>query len=299
MNGARLIFPASDSLGVRSMSNFFVSSDGFKIAIDPGAALGPSRYGLPPHPLEIKELENRLEKIKKGVEDSNIVIITHYHRDHYPQRDDILDAMKGKTVIVKHPEIDINRNQRIRSGFFLKELEKRGITTIKTNGTELNFGNVKVIMDGLLWHGEVGSMLGKVAAVFIVDEDLSYYFASDSQGPVDKNAVEKICMRRPNLLYISGPPTYLGNLKNEEDPTFKAMENIERMISSSCFEKLVIDHHFSRELGYEKRLEKLKSLGKESGVEVNDVAGYTGEARRPLESLRRELYENFKEGRFL
>ena len=38
---------ASDSLGVRSMATYVETKD-CKIVIDPSAALGPKRYGLPP-----------------------------------------------------------------------------------------------------------------------------------------------------------------------------------------------------------------------------------------------------------
>ena len=40
---------ASDSMGTRSMATYVETKD-VKIFIDPGVALGPSRYGLPPHP---------------------------------------------------------------------------------------------------------------------------------------------------------------------------------------------------------------------------------------------------------
>ncbi|MCJ7571679.1 MAG: hypothetical protein MUO82_07360 [Candidatus Thermoplasmatota archaeon] len=41
----------SDSLGVRSMA-IYVETEDCKILIDPSAALGPSRYGLPPRYLQ-------------------------------------------------------------------------------------------------------------------------------------------------------------------------------------------------------------------------------------------------------
>ena len=56
---------ASDSLGVRSLATYVETRD-VKILIDPSAALGPSRYGLPPHPHEI----SALEKTKKTIQES-------------------------------------------------------------------------------------------------------------------------------------------------------------------------------------------------------------------------------------
>ncbi len=42
---------AFESLGVRS-SALSIESDDLKIVIDPAVALAPTRFGLPPHPVE-------------------------------------------------------------------------------------------------------------------------------------------------------------------------------------------------------------------------------------------------------
>ena len=61
---------ASDSLGVRSMATYVETKD-CKILIDPSAALGPKRYGLPPSEQEIDALKNRnmLEELKENLID--------------------------------------------------------------------------------------------------------------------------------------------------------------------------------------------------------------------------------------
>jgi predicted metallo-beta-lactamase superfamily hydrolase len=58
----KIIPIASDSLGVRSMATYVETKD-CKILIDPSAALGPKRYGLPPSIIEIEALK----KIKKKI----------------------------------------------------------------------------------------------------------------------------------------------------------------------------------------------------------------------------------------
>ncbi|MGC9114455.1 MAG: MBL fold metallo-hydrolase [Fervidicoccaceae archaeon] len=290
----KMTFPASDSLGVRSMANFIETEEGIKIAIDPGAALAPRRYGLPPHPIEIEELNSRMKLIGKELEDSDIIIITHFHRDHYPLREDLIDSLKGKKVIMKHPQVDINYSQSIRGSLFLKELKKREIEPIITNGIELKFGSLRVYIDGLFWHGERGSPLGKVATVFIDDDGNTYYFASDSQGPIDIEAMRRICEKSPSLLYISGPPIYLGSTSSESHSIIVGMRNLENMIRSKCFNELIVDHHFAREVGYEYRLKDLHEIGKQHEVVVYDVASYLGIERRPLESMRMKLYNDKK-----
>ena len=53
---------AADSLGVRSLATKVGD-----FVIDPGAALGPKRYGLPPHPLEQEALNRALERIERAL----------------------------------------------------------------------------------------------------------------------------------------------------------------------------------------------------------------------------------------
>jgi len=48
----RIVPLSFDSLGARSMATYVETRD-VKIFIDPGVSLAPSRYGLPPHEVEI------------------------------------------------------------------------------------------------------------------------------------------------------------------------------------------------------------------------------------------------------
>ena len=57
----KIIPIAFDSFGVRSMATY-VETDK-KILIDPGAALGPSRFGLPPSKQELKMLDKLTKEI--------------------------------------------------------------------------------------------------------------------------------------------------------------------------------------------------------------------------------------------
>ncbi|MEM1833555.1 MAG: hypothetical protein QXG06_04950, partial [Desulfurococcaceae archaeon] len=75
-----------DSMGTRGMATV-IDIDGFKVFIDPGVNIAPRRYGLPPHPLELEALEKHLDEIHRETIDSNVLIITHYHRDHYLYRE--------------------------------------------------------------------------------------------------------------------------------------------------------------------------------------------------------------------
>ena len=96
------VFPiAADSLGTRSMATLVKTKD-CSVLIDPGVALGPSRYGFPPHPLELQRMDEHWREVKKIAEKSDILIVTHYHYDHH--NPDAPEIYKDKTVFLKHPK---------------------------------------------------------------------------------------------------------------------------------------------------------------------------------------------------
>ncbi|MEM2935331.1 MAG: hypothetical protein QXF32_03105, partial [Candidatus Thermoplasmatota archaeon] len=65
----------SDSMGVRSMATI-VEIKEKRIFIDASAALGPSRYGLPPHEIEINALYEAKRKIEDIAKGCDIFVIT-------------------------------------------------------------------------------------------------------------------------------------------------------------------------------------------------------------------------------
>ena len=73
----KIIPISSDSLGVRSMATYVETKD-CKILIDPSAALGPKRYGLPPHKQELEALYKIKNKISEIAEKSDILTTVSY-----------------------------------------------------------------------------------------------------------------------------------------------------------------------------------------------------------------------------
>ena len=95
----RILPIAFDSFGVRSMATF-VETD-TKILIDPGVSLAPVRYGLPPHAIELKKLEEKRNEIIRFARKTDILTISHYHYDHYMPDTNIYS---GKVLFIKHPK---------------------------------------------------------------------------------------------------------------------------------------------------------------------------------------------------
>jgi hypothetical protein len=73
----------SESLGVRGLS-CSVELKNRKIFIDPGIALGWSRYGFFPHPFQIAIGAGIREKIIEELKNASDVIFSHFDGDHCP-----------------------------------------------------------------------------------------------------------------------------------------------------------------------------------------------------------------------
>ncbi|MBC7113430.1 MAG: MBL fold metallo-hydrolase [Candidatus Methanomethyliales bacterium] len=110
-----------DSLGAKSSCTWVETPD-VKIIIDPGiAVMQPS---FPASMVKkIWWVEMGSGEIKKACREAEILIITHYHYDHYFPED--LDIYKGKIVIAKNPNEYINDSQRVRALEFYEKIFRK------------------------------------------------------------------------------------------------------------------------------------------------------------------------------
>jgi predicted metallo-beta-lactamase superfamily hydrolase len=104
--------------------------------------------------------------------------------------------------------------------------------------------------------------------------------ASDVQGPASAVAAAYILRERPDLLYLSGPPTYLAAHVGQ-DALRAGLEHLLRIVSETgC--RVIVDHHAVRDRRYRERLGPAFETGR-----VVTAAEYLGrsdecwEARRP------------------
>ena len=235
---------ASDSLGVRSMATLVETKD-CRIFIDPSAALGPSRYGLPPAPQEIEELARTKDKIRELAGKSDILVISHYHYDHYDPDEEFY---QGKTVYAKDINKNINKSQTERGKEF-KEIVENKCKLIYCDNTSHTIGDTKIIFSPPFFHGPSNVRLGYVVMTTIDDGEFKLLHASDVQGPVTSEARDYIISQKPDLLIIDGPPTiFLGwkfSRKNLEDASNNLVEIIKKL---DC--EIILDHHLLRDLKY-------------------------------------------------
>ncbi len=269
---------ASDSLGVRSMATV-VEIGGTKIIIDPSAALGPKRYGLPPHELEEKALAAALDRIHRELAEADVVVFTHYHWDHY---DPNLD-LSGKQILTKDPQNNINYSQRRRASLLRYPHEA-------ADGRRFDVGSVEVEFSPPLPHGPDGTKLGYVVALRIGD----LVFSSDIQGPVSERAAEWIIEQDPKILIMDGPPTYFLGYRFSAENRDAALVNLENIMEKTGVREIILDHHLTRDLKMEANF-PIKRKAEELGVNVNTAATHAGLDNLFLEAWRQQLWKGEKE----
>jgi len=109
-----------DSMGAKS-SCTLVETDDIRVLIDPGAAVMHRSFPAPNN-LKILWAKQALKIIKKVAVDVDIIVVTHYHYDHFIDFDKTV--YEGKTVFIKNPNEYINDSQRNRAVKFFKHFFK-------------------------------------------------------------------------------------------------------------------------------------------------------------------------------
>ncbi|NJE29828.1 hypothetical protein E3E38_02005 [Thermococcus sp. 18S1] len=284
----RTIPLASESLGVRSLA-VFVEAGGRKILIDPGVALGPKRYGLPPAKVEIETLHRMRRKLQGYARRADVITISHYHYDHHtPFFEGLYESSSeeyaeeiysGKVLLIKHPRENINFSQRKRAWAFMKNAEPIAEKIEFADGRSFDLGGVTLEFSPAVPHGSDGSKLGFVVMVMI-DDGFRLIHASDIQL-LNRKAVEWIVEKNPDLLITGGPPTYLG--KRAEGGWETGIKNLNEIIRETGAE-IVLDHHIIRDKRYPEFFGGLEETPK-------TFAGYLKVEDRPLEAYRRELHK--------
>ncbi|MEM5882792.1 MAG: MBL fold metallo-hydrolase [Candidatus Aenigmatarchaeota archaeon] len=280
---------AFDSLGTRSMATF-VETDDIKILIDPGVSLAPVRYGLPPHALELKKLDESWEKIVKLASDSDILIITHYHYDHHNPWEN-LEIYKNKIVLIKHPTEKINFSQKGRAKYFLEQIKNLPKKLEFCDGKEFKFGRTRIKFSQPVFHG-TNPKLGYVTEVLIENSEYKFLHTSDIEGPTQKEQVDFIIENKPNLVFLDGPLSYMiyrFGLENLEI----SIQNMIKIIGACPLESLIVEHHFLRDLNWKEKISKVYEFAERKKIKVQCVAEFLNKSVEMLEAKRKELYKKY------
>jgi hypothetical protein len=278
---------AFDSFGVRSMATF-VETDDITVLIDPGVSLAPRRYNLPPHPIEEQRMSERWADIKEHAARSEVLIVTHYHYDHYDPEEP--ELYEGKIVYLKHPKEKINKSQAGRASYFLDKLNELPQSVDIADGNEFKHGATIIKFSPPVYHG-TNPKLGYVVEVSISCGGEKMIFTSDVEGPSVADQADFIIQENPDLLILDGPMTYMLGFRYSRKSLALSIENINRIIKETSVKSILVEHHFMRDLKYKERIAEVYECAAENDVSIITAAEYLGRGVDMLEARRRELYK--------
>lgn len=290
---------AAESFGVRSMCTYVETPD-VKILLDAGVSLCPYRFGLPPHSLEFKAIEDCRRKIAEAAERAEIVTVSHYHFDHHtPSYEDWLcnwteanktakQIYERKTVLIKNPKEKINYSQRRRGWMFQKTSGKYAEKLEIADGETFVFNDTKVKFSEPVPHGPENSELGWVLMATIEFNGEKFMFAPDVQGPMSNQTLSMILREKPQLLMIGGPPLYLAGFKVDEKQIETGLRNLERVLKTiPCS---ILEHHILRDEQWREKTKNVLEEAKKAGCKVVTAAEFLGEKNAFLEAFRKKLF---------
>jgi len=291
---------AFESFGVRSMCTFIETPD-VNILLDPGVSLG-RRFGKIPHPKEYLALINARKRLIEASRKADIIIISHYHFDHYTPLgytdytwtwsipEESKSIYEGKLVLVKDFRDKINFSQRKRGWIFNKMVNEIAYRVEIADGKTFKIGDTLVKISEPVWHGEANTPLGWILMTTIKHENEKILFASDVQGPISKETLQVILSEEPNLTIIGGPPTYLQEYKAKSDSINSAVEHLSKIALESKI--TIVDHHLLRDADWRKYLEKPMKNAKKAGHKMVTAAQFENKQNYLLEAYRDKLYED-------
>jgi predicted metallo-beta-lactamase superfamily hydrolase len=290
------VYPvAFDSMGVRSEATLVVV-DNIKVFIDPSAALGPKRYGLPPTEHEIKALELAKELIAELAGKSDYIVITHYHYDHHPnpkEGEKVYERIfSGKTVFIKEFENEVTESARTRGKKFYELAKEYAKELIVADGKEFKLGKgITLEFSPAVWHGPVGSKVGRVIMVNIRKGRGSFIHGSDAQNLADPAALEWVIKKKPTFIIIDGYPTILMGWRVSKRSFEESMEGLTKVITDTPAKTIIIDHHIVRDKNYKERMKDLYELAEKHKKKILTAAEYLGLENLFLEAWRKDLAE--------
>ena len=290
---------AAESLGVRSVCTFLETPD-VKVLLDAAASLGPSRWGLPPHPREYGALAECRERISKAAEKADVVTISHYHFDHHtPSFTDwfcnwssaevATQIYEGKIVLAKSHRSKVNPSQRRRGWMFTKTAGKHAERFAIADGRTFEFGDTKLKFSEPVFHGIKNTFLGWVLMTTIDHGDERVLFTSDVEGPMYNPTEEMILGEAPDLLIIGGPPLYLAGFKVDETHVQQGMKNLEELVRN--IPTTILEHHILRDEKWMEACHPIFDAASKAGHAVLTAAGFLKKENSLLECRRKELFD--------
>ena len=280
-------------MGVRSMCTQVITKD-VNMLIDPSVSLAPIRFGYEPHPIELQRMDETWKKILKLSKEADVIIITHYHFDHFSW--DEPNQFKDKILLIKHPTEKINLSQKGRAAYFLEQIKDLPEKLEYADGKEFQFGKTKIKLSPPVSHGP-STRLGYVFEVLVDDGNYKFLYSSDVEGPCTSDQTDFILENKPNLVFSDGPLSYIMYRFGTKAMN-ASVENMIKIISECPLEAFITDHHFLRDLRWKEKISKVFEVAEKKKVKLGTVADYLGKPIDMLEAHRKDLFKEHPEMNF-
>jgi predicted metallo-beta-lactamase superfamily hydrolase len=280
-----LEYIAFDSMGVKS-SCFQVASERSTVVVDPGVTIESDSFPLSESQRMYRKRTYEHE-VKKKAKNADAVAISHYHYDHYTPEPD--RKMYGrKRLLLKHPEKEINDEQRERAAEFLDGV--RGMTdrVDYADGRTFYFDGFKLSVGEPMWHGTEETKMGTVVPMMFEDNGSGrrVLYTSDLEGPVEEEYVDWIVDRDPDELILNGFPIYMLEFVKEYSHYARAVLNLKQIIEEVRPSKIVLDHHLLRDYRYRELYGPAFRAATDNGVTMRTAAEEMGDDPQVVRAYR-------------
>ncbi len=153
--------------------------------------------------------------------------------------------------------------------------ELRGVRF--ADGRSFDLGGVKISFSNPLFHGVEYSRLGWVISAVVECKGKRLLHSSDLNGPVIEDYADWIVSRKPNILILDGPPTYLLGFTMNRINLRRAVENA-IWILENCegLELVIYDHHLTREPRFRERTKTVWERARKLGIDLVTAAEFLG-----------------------
>ncbi len=278
---------AAESLGVRS-SAFFIETADVKILIDPGVSLAASRFGLAPHSLEIRAMNERWRLIKDYAARADILVITHYHFDHFDPTEPVL--FNNKVLLIKNPSETINASQRDRARELIRNYRTLPRRVEFADNRVFAFGDTRIRFSPAVPHGP-DTTVGWVVEASVREGASCFLYSSDIVGACRDEQLQFILSEEPDTLYLDGPLTSLLGQGFSLDELRGSICNINTLLEMPKLQTLIIDHHLLRDEHGKDELREVYAKAEVLGKSVVSMAGFLKKEEALLEARRYRLFE--------
>jgi len=282
----KIIPLAAESMGSRSMATFIETSK-MSIIIDPGAGLGTLRQGYKPHSLENWNLEKHRERIFLYMEKADVVIISHFHFNHYIYN--IPDLYQGKILLVKNPNRMIGISQRNQAFEFLNFIRNIPEEIIYIDDRIFKFEDITLTFSKPVKHsGDENS--GYVIMVSLKEKKEEFLFITDIEIFTDDVIAWIINKNNADIIYTDGPVTYFHDDPERAHIIDNYIVSFKQIIRRAAITRVIMDHHLLRDINWMEKISSLLKYMKQKGITVQTAAEFRGEENNLLEARRDELY---------